>query len=92
MTTSVYLCVVRNEMLVYKHYLGNAETSDSIRKLLSTEELVPVDSWSEVGLTYEKYDQEDLKRNWDKIVKSEGGLESLDEVPTEGMWGILYES
>jgi hypothetical protein len=87
----VYLCVINDEMIVYKAYLGQSGTSDSIRSLLRTGELVPIDSWSEEGLTYEKYSTEDLKRNWSKIVKAANGLENLDKVPTEGSWGILYE-
>ena len=79
-------------MIVYKRYLGQTGTSDSIHILLGNGELVPSDSWSEVGLIYEKYNIDDLKRNWDKIAKSEGGLENLDKVPTEGTWGILYEN
>ncbi|MDH2901911.1 MAG: hypothetical protein PXY39_13160 [archaeon] len=89
---SVYLCVLRDEMIVYKRYLGQTGTSEAIHSLLGNGELVPSDSWSEVGLIYEKYNIDDLKRNWDKIVKSEGGLENLDNVPTEGTWGILYEN
>jgi hypothetical protein len=88
---SVYLCVLKSEMIVYKKYLGAAETSDSIRSLLRTGELVPIDSWSEVGFAYEKYTTEDLTRNWNKIVKSANGLQNLSKVPTEGTWGILYE-
>jgi len=42
-------------MLVFKSYLGQSSTSDSIKKLLASGELVPIDSWSEVKLTYEKY-------------------------------------
>ena len=80
-------------MIVFKKYLGQSETLDSIRKLLANGELVPIDSWSEVGLTYEKYENEDLKRNWNKISKSTaGGLPSLERVPDQGTWGILYES
>ena len=56
---SVYLCVIKNEMVVYKSYLGQSGTSDSIRSLLRTGELLPIDSWSEIGLTYEKYSTED---------------------------------
>lgn len=89
---AVYLCVVKEEMVIYKAYLGESETSDSIRGLLRSGELVPVDSWSEVSLNYEKYYSEDVERNWNKIVKSADGLKSLDKVPTEGTWGLLYEA
>lgn len=78
-------------MIVLKKYLGRLETSDSIRKLLGNGDLMPIDSWSEVGLMYEKYNNEDLKRNWDKIVKAPDGMQNLDKAPTEGSWGILYE-
>ena len=78
-------------MVVYKAYLGQSETSDSIRVLLGTGELVPINSWSEVGLTYEKYSNDDLEHGWNKIVKSADGLQSLSRVPTDGSWGILYE-
>lgn len=91
MVMSVYLCVIRNEMIVYKAYLGQTETSDSIRSLLRSGELVPIDSWSEVGLTYEKYDIADMKRNWNKIAKAANGLQSLDRLPSEGSVGLLYE-
>ena len=87
----VYLCVIRDEMLVYKAHLGQSGTSDSIRHLLGTGELVPINSWSEVGLTYEKYNNDDLERTWNKVVKSADGLQNLDKVPREGSWGILYE-
>lgn len=90
--TKVFLCVIRNEMLVFKKYVGESATSDSIRTLLGTADLVPIDSWSEIDLTYEKYDSGDLKRVWSKIVKSAGGLEDLSNLPDEGSWGILYES
>jgi len=90
-TVDVYLCVIRDEMIVYKGYLGQSGTSDSIRSLLGTGELVPINSWSEEGLTYEKYSNEDLERSWNKIVKSADGLQNLKKVPTEGSWGILYE-
>jgi hypothetical protein len=50
-----------------------------------------MDSWSEVALAYEKYDAEDIKRNWNEISKSLDGLKNLDQVPTDGTWGILYE-
>jgi hypothetical protein len=83
--------VLRDEMIVYKKYLGQLETSNSIRSLLAQGKLVPIDSWSELGLTYEKYDVDDLKRIWKEIIKSPGGLEDLTKVPTEGTWGILYE-
>jgi hypothetical protein len=89
---SVYLCVIRDEMIIYKAYLGQSATSDSIRDLLGLGELVPVDSWSEVGLTYEKYETNDLQRAWNKIVKSDDGLQMLDKVPTEGTWGFLNEN
>jgi hypothetical protein len=82
---------MRNEMIVFKAYLGQSETSDSIHNLLRLGELVPIDSWAEIGLTYEKYTTEHLKRNWNKIAKSPDGLKNLDKVPTEGTWGILYE-
>ena len=78
-------------MIVYKKYLGVSDTSDSIRKLLGSGDLMPIDSWSEVGLMYEKYNNEDLKRNWGKILKASDGLQNLDKLPTEGSWGILYE-
>jgi hypothetical protein len=89
---SVYLCVIKEEMLVYKALLGESGTSDSIRTLLGTGELVPIDSWSEVGLAYEKYSTEDVRRNWNKIAKSADGLKELSKVPDEGTWGFLYES
>jgi hypothetical protein len=89
---SVYLCVIRDEMIVYKAYLGQSGTFDSIRNLLGRGDFAPMDSWSEVGLTYEKYDTEDLKRHWNEIIKSADGLKDLGKVPTEGTWGILYES
>jgi len=79
-------------MIVFKFVLGQSSTLDSMRKLQGSGDLVPVDSWSEVSLTYEKYDTEDLQRNWDKITKSPDGLQSLDKVPKEGTWGILYEN
>lgn len=91
MAKSVYLCVIRNEMIVYKAFLGRSGTSDSIRSLLGSGELVPIDSWSEVGLTYEKYDTDAFKRVWNKILKEQGGLEKLDKIPTDGTLGILYE-
>jgi hypothetical protein len=90
-SVDVYLCVLRSEMIVYKTYLGQSETSDSIRSLLRTGELVPIDSWAEVGFTYEKYTTEHLERSWNKIVKSRDGLQNLDKVPREGSWGILSE-
>ena len=92
MVMTVYLCVVRSEMIVYKAYLGQSETSDSIHTLLRSGELMPIYSWSEVGLMYEKYDTTDFKRNWDKIVKASNGLKNLYKVPSEGYWGLLYES
>jgi hypothetical protein len=88
---AVYLCVIRDEMLIFKKRLGQSETSNSIRALLGSGELVPIDSWSEVGLTYEKYEIQDLKQAWGRIVKSNDGLETLDKVPVEGTWGLLYE-
>ncbi len=36
--------------------------------------------------------QGDFERNWNKIVKDADGLENLNKAPTEGSWGILYES
>ena len=78
-------------MLIYKAYLGQTGTSDSIRALLARGELVPIDSWSEVVLSYEKYDMGDLQRAWNKIEKSTDGLKDLDKVTTEGTWGLLYE-
>jgi hypothetical protein len=89
--SEVYLCVIRDEMIIYKAHLGQSGTYESIRGLLRTGELVPIDSWSEKGLTYEKYTTEDIKRNWDKIVKDANGLKNLDRVPADGSWGILYE-
>lgn len=89
---SAYICVIRNEMIVYKTYLGEIPTFNSIKALQSQGELMPLDSWSELGFTYEKYNSEDLVRNWNRIVKSEKSLVRLDKVPTEGAWGILYES
>ncbi len=88
---SVYLCVIKEEMLVFKKYLGQSATSDSIRSLQRRGELVPIDSWSEVGLSYEKYETDALNHNWNKIVKAPDGLQRLDRVPTEGTWGIFYE-
>ncbi len=88
---SLSLCAQgRNDCL--QKIFGQTGTSEAIHSLLGNGELVPSDSWSEVGLIYEKYNIDDLKRNWDKIAKSEGGLENLDKVPTEGTWGILYEN
>jgi hypothetical protein len=78
-------------MLVFKAYLGQSTTSDSIRSLLGSGDLVPIDSWSEVNLTYEKYETEDFNRVWNKIVRTQDGLQSLDKVPVEGTWGLLYE-
>ena len=89
---SVSLCVIREEMIVYKAYLGQSGTADSIRGLLGRGDLVPIDSWSEPHLTYEKYDTEDLQRSWPNIVKSPDGLQSFDQVPSDGTWGILYEN
>lgn len=90
MVMSVYLCVIKSEMIVFKAYLGQSGTYDSIHGLLRLGELVPIDSWSELGLTYEKYDAEDFKRSWNKIIKSADGLQDLVKVP-EGNWGLLYE-
>jgi hypothetical protein len=90
--TSISLCVIREEMIVYKAYLGQSGTADSIRALLGRGDLVPIDSWSEPHLTYEKYDTEDLQRSWSNVVKSPDGLQTLDQVPSDGTWGILYES
>jgi hypothetical protein len=92
MVTSVFLCVIRDEMIVFKAFLGKAETSDSLRNLLGSGDLMSIDSWSEVAFIYEKYEIEDLKRNWSRILKSAGGLQDLDKVPSEGSWGILYEN
>lgn len=78
-------------MIVFKAYLGQSGTSDSIRNLQRLGELVPIDSWAEVTFKYEKYVTEDLKRVWNKMVRSPDGLKNLDKVPTEGSWGILYE-
>jgi hypothetical protein len=89
---SVSLCVIRDEMIVFKAFLGGQETSNSLRALLGAGNLVPIDSWSEVGLSYEKYESEDLKDSWNKIVKSPDGLQDLSKVPSEGSWGILYEN
>lgn len=91
MVTLVYLCVIRDEMLVYRGLLGQSETYDSIRKLQSTAQLSPIDSWSEVGFTYEKYNTGQIRDIWGKIVKSPGGLQGLEKVSTDGAWGILYE-
>ena len=79
-------------MIVFKAYLGGPATSDSIRNLLKSGDLVPIDSWSEVSLTYEKYDSGDLTRSWDKIAKSPNALQDLGRAPADGTWGILYES
>lgn len=89
---SVYLCVIRDEMIIFKKYLGQSGTDDSIRKLLGSGDLVPIDSWSEVGLNYEKYNNDDIKRSWGKIIKSADGLQTLERVPEDGTWGILYEN
>jgi len=78
-------------MIVYEAYLGDSRTSDSIRNLLASGDLVPIDSWSETNLTYEKYETESIMRVWDKIVKAPDGLQSFDKVPMDGWWGILYE-
>jgi hypothetical protein len=78
-------------MIIYKAYLGQTATADSIRSLQGRGDLVAIDSWSEIRLTYEKYDTDDLQRNWTSIVKSPDGLQTLDKVPTDGLWGILYE-
>jgi len=79
-------------MIVYKAYLGQTGTANSIRDLQRRGALVSMDSWSELHFTYEKYDTEDLRRNWTSIVKSSDGLQSLDKVPSDGSWGILYEN
>jgi hypothetical protein len=79
-------------MIVYKAYLGEKETANSIRGLQGRGDLVTIDSWSEIHLTYEKYDTDDLQRNWGNIVKSPDGLQALDKVPTDGAWGLLYET
>ena len=79
-------------MVVYKKYVGQDETYDSIRALQGRGDLVAMDSWSEVGLNYEKYNNEDVTRCWDSIAKAADGLKTLDRVPSEGTWGILYES
>jgi hypothetical protein len=89
-SVEVHLCVISDEMIVYKAYLGQSDASDSILGLLRIGELVPIDSWSSVGLKYEKYSTEDFQRCWNKI-KSPHGLQDLSKVPTEGSWGILYE-
>jgi hypothetical protein len=78
-------------MIVYKAFLGQSDTSDSIRKLQASSELEEIDSWSEASFTYEKYNTEDVQRNWDKILRTSNGLQSLDKVPLEGSWGILYD-
>jgi hypothetical protein len=92
LVVSVYLCVLRDEMIIYKAYLGQTATADSIRKLLAQGDLVPADSWSEPHLTYEKYETEDLQNKWSSIVKSPDGLLTLENVPSDGTWGILYEN
>jgi hypothetical protein len=79
-------------MIVFKAYLGDSRTADSIRSLLGSSDLVPIDSWSEINLTYEKYESEDFRRSWDKIVKDPSGLQSLDKVPADGTLGLLYET
>ena len=78
-------------MIVFKAFVGGPDTSNSVLSLLGGGDLVPIDSWSEVSLTYEKYETEDLKRSWEKIVKSKEGLQALDKVPSDGTWGLLYE-
>ncbi len=78
-------------MIVFKAFVGGSDTSNSVRSLLGRGDLVPIDSWSEVSLTYEKYEMEDLKRSWEKIVKSKDVLQELDKVPSDGTWGLLYE-
>ncbi len=92
MATIVSLCVIRDEMIVYKAYLGQIDTANSIRTLLGSGNLVPTDSWSELHLSYERYDSDDLQRNWGNIAKTSDGLQTLDNVPSDGTWGILYES
>jgi hypothetical protein len=92
MTMSVYLCVIRDEMIIYKAFLGQAAASDSIRTLQGRGELEPLDSWSEVSLNYEKYEAKDLQRVWDMIAKSPEGLQNFAKVPEEGTWGLLYEN
>ena len=92
LVTSVFLCVIRSEMIIYKAYLGQKATADSIRSLQGRGALVAIDSWSEIRLTYEKYDTDDLQRNWTNIVKAPDGLQTLDKVPADGSWGILYEN
>lgn len=87
----MYLCVVRDEMIVYKAYVGASETSDSIRRLLAIGDFVPIDSWSEIGLTYEKYETEDVQRVWSKIIKRPEGIQDISKVPLDGSWGFLYE-
>lgn len=77
---------------MYKSYVGQSSTADSIKGLLASGDLVPIDSWSEVSLTYEKYEAEDLKRVWSNIVKDTRGLASLDRVQSDGTWGLLYEN
>jgi len=79
-------------MIIYKAYLGQKATADSIRSLQGRGALVAIDSWSEIRLTYEKYDTDDLQRNWTNIVKAPDGLQTLDKVPADGSWGILYEN
>ena len=78
-------------MIVFKAYLGQAVSLNSIRSLQQRGELVSSDSWSEVNLTYEKYDSEIIKRVWNKITKAPDGLVDLSKVPTDGTWGFLYE-
>ena len=56
-----FIFVIRQEMLISKKFLGQSETFDSIRSLLQYGDLQPIDSWSEVRLTYEKYDTADLQ-------------------------------
>ena len=78
-------------MIVFKAYLGQSAAMNSIRNLQRSGDLVSLDSWSEVNLTYEKYDSEVIKEVWDKIVKLPDGLADLNKVPMDGTWGFLYE-
>ena len=91
MSIAVYLCVIRNEMIIYKTFLGQAATSDSIRSLQGQGDLEALDSWSEVGFRYEKFETKDLQRVWDKIAKSPEGLQNSAKVPQDGTWGLLFE-
>ena len=78
-------------MIVFKAFLGDSRTADSIKSLLGNGDLVPIDSWSEINLSYEKYELEDFQRSWDKILKAPGGLQNLDKIPPDGSLGLLYE-